>query len=98
MKKDNDIVSTLREKLRKFIRELHRLTTYVKILEFYFATALLTPNRKNYADLQILQEGNIIPEDSRMAIMGLIGSPFIMVTWCLNLLKLLEHAKSSLSI
>ena len=66
--------------------------------EFYFATALLTPNRKNYADLQILQEGNIIPEDSRMAIMGLIGSPFIMVTWCLNLLKLLERAKSSLSI
>ena len=29
---DSDIVSTLREKLRKFIRELHRLTTYVKII------------------------------------------------------------------
>ena len=30
---DNDIVSTLREKLRKFIRELHRLTLYVKLLD-----------------------------------------------------------------
>ena len=29
---DSDIVSTCREKLQKFIRELHRLTTYVKIL------------------------------------------------------------------
>jgi DNA gyrase subunit B len=29
---DDDIVSTSRENLEKFIRELHRLTTYVKIL------------------------------------------------------------------
>ena len=29
---DSDIVSTSRESLEKFIRELHRLTTYVKIL------------------------------------------------------------------
>ena len=29
---DNDIVSTLGEISRKFIRELHRLTTYVKIM------------------------------------------------------------------
>jgi len=28
---DNDIVSTSRENLEKFIRELHRLATYVKI-------------------------------------------------------------------
>ena len=30
---DNDIVSTYGEKLEKFIRELHRLTTYVKTIE-----------------------------------------------------------------
>ena len=29
---DDDIVSTSRERLEKFIRELHRVTTYVKIL------------------------------------------------------------------
>ena len=51
---DDDIVSTSREKLEKFIRELHRLTTYVKALEFYFLSALLTPNRRNYADIQSL--------------------------------------------
>ena len=31
--KDNDIVSTSREILEKFIRELHELTTHVKILD-----------------------------------------------------------------
>ena len=30
---DNDIVSTLREILRKFIRELYNLTNYMKIME-----------------------------------------------------------------
>lgn len=39
--------------------------------EFYFTRALLTNNRRNYADLQLIQEGNIIPEGERMAIMGL---------------------------
>lgn len=39
--------------------------------EFYFLKALLTPHRKNYADLQFLQEGNIVPESERMAIVGL---------------------------
>ena len=51
---DDDIVSTSREILEKFIIELHRLTTYVKALEFYFLSALLTPNRRNYADIQSL--------------------------------------------
>ena len=41
--------------------------------EFYFLRALLTDNRRNYADAQALQEGNIIPDtmNARMAIMGL---------------------------
>jgi hypothetical protein len=43
--------------------------------------ALLTDNRRNYADAQALQEGNIIPDtmDARMAIMGLISGPLIIV-------------------
>jgi hypothetical protein len=39
--------------------------------EFYFLRALLTIHRRNYASLQMLQEGNIIPEGSRLAIAGL---------------------------
>ena len=39
--------------------------------EFYFLRALLTSHKRNYADYQLLQEGNIIPEKERMAIMGL---------------------------
>jgi hypothetical protein len=39
--------------------------------EFYFLRVLLTIHRRNYASLQMLQEGNIIPEGSRLAIAGL---------------------------
>lgn len=39
--------------------------------EFYFLRAMLTESRRNYADVQLLQEGNIIPEGERLAIMGL---------------------------
>lgn len=39
--------------------------------EFTFLRAMLTENRRNYADIQARQEGSIIPEDQRMAIMGL---------------------------
>lgn len=38
--------------------------------EFYFLSALIA-GRRNYADLQLLQEGNVIPPDNRMAIMGM---------------------------
>ena len=43
----------------------------MKTLEFYFLSALLTPNRRNYADWQLVQEGNIIPESERLAVMGM---------------------------
>lgn len=41
--------------------------------EFYFLRAMLTESRRNYADVQALQEGNIIPKGigSQLAIMGL---------------------------
>lgn len=63
-----------------YLNEYTKLTgSYVKGVpcrmimknEFYFLRALLTVNRRNYADIQLIQEGNIIPENSRMAIMGL---------------------------
>lgn len=41
--------------------------------EFYFLRAMLTESRRNYADVQALQEGNVIPKGikSQLAIMGL---------------------------
>ena len=68
--------------------------------EFYFLRALLTDNRRNYADAQALQEGNIIPDTmkARMAIMGLNSSPLIMVTWCLLFTELLGKAKAMIPI
>lgn len=41
--------------------------------EFMFERAMLTESRRNYADIQTLQEGNIIPKGikSQLAIMGL---------------------------
>ena len=41
--------------------------------EFYFLSACITSNRRNYADVQVIQEGNVIPDkqSARLAIMGL---------------------------
>ena len=39
--------------------------------EFLFKTMLLTIGAKNYVDLQLVQEGNIIPEDKQLDIKGL---------------------------
>ena len=41
--------------------------------EFYFLRAMLTESRRNYADIQAVQEGNVIPKGikSQLAIMGL---------------------------
>lgn len=47
--------------------------------EFMFKSLLLTKSRKNYADLQLVQEGNIVPEDKQLDIKGLplrkVGMP-----------------------
>jgi hypothetical protein len=39
--------------------------------EFLFQRILLTRHRRNYANIQKLQEGNIVPESASMAIMGM---------------------------
>lgn len=86
-----------------YLREYTKLTgSYVEGVkcrmimknEFYFLRALLTANRRNYADCQVLQEGNIIPEGSRLAIMGLTSSPLIIGIWCLNILNCWKMLKS----
>ena len=42
--------------------------------EYTFNSALLTDNRRNYASVQVLQEGNIIP-DKQSARLGIAGMP-----------------------
>ena len=46
--------------------------------EFTFKSVLLTNHRRNYADIQEVQEGNMIPnsQKARLAVMGLTSSPF----------------------
>ena len=49
---------------------------------------MLTESRRNYADVQLVQEGNIIPEGERMAIMGL---PLNKSTLSEDVKKKLQH-------
>ena len=58
--------------------------------EFLFQRVLLTENRRNYADIQNLQEGNIIPKGikSQLAIMGL---PINKSTLSEDIKKKLQH-------
>jgi len=42
--------------------------------EFLFKRLMLTPNKKNYASLQLLQEGNVIPNNQK-ARLGVSGLP-----------------------
>ena len=39
--------------------------------EFLFKSLLLTSGRKNYSTIQVVQEGNIIPEDKQFDIKGM---------------------------
>lgn len=39
--------------------------------EFLFQRILLTPHRRNYANIQKLQEGHLVPDSNSMAIMGM---------------------------
>ena len=39
--------------------------------EFYFERVLNTDNKKNYADIQRLQEGNIVPDENALDVKGL---------------------------
>jgi hypothetical protein len=39
--------------------------------EFYFRRVLMTLNKKNYASYVFVQEGNLIPEDKRLAVSGI---------------------------
>ena len=47
----NDIVSTLREILRKFIRELHRLTTYVKTIDPFIKLSSSKRDQDNNSEM-----------------------------------------------
>ena len=48
---NNDIVSTLREILRKFIRELHRLTTYVKTIDPFIKLSSSKRDQDNNSEM-----------------------------------------------
>lgn len=39
--------------------------------EFLFSRVLLTQNKKNYASITLVQEGNVVPENARLGISGL---------------------------
>ena len=60
--------------------------------EFLFRSMFITSGKKNYADLQLLQEGNIIPEDKQLDIKGMpINKVGIPKSTSQRLMDILEY-------
>ena len=60
--------------------------------EFLFKSMFITNGKKNYADLQVLQEGNIIPEDKQLDVKGMpISKVGIPESTSQRLMDILEY-------
>lgn len=69
----------------------HRDCLLIMKNEFLFKSLFLTDGSKNYSSLQVVQEGNIVPEDKQFTITGMpmtkVGTPDEMKTKLQNLLE-----------
>lgn len=74
-----DYMDLFREQYNSNNPEKNRERILIMKNEFLFKSMLLTPGKKNYSTLQLLQEGNLIPEDKQFDIKGMpitkVGMP-----------------------
>lgn len=74
-----DYMDLFREQYNSDSPEKNRERILIMKNEFLFKSMLLTPGKKNYSTLQLLQEGNMIPENKQFDIKGMpitkVGMP-----------------------
>lgn len=74
-----DYMDLFREQYNSNSPEHDRERILIMKNEFLFKSMLLTPGKKNYSTLQLLQEGNMIPENKQFDIKGMpitkVGMP-----------------------
>lgn len=87
-----DYMDLFREQYNSNSSEKDRERILIMKNEFLFKSMLLTPGKKNYSTLQLLQEGKIIPENKQFDIKGMtiskVGTP---KSTSKQLSKLLEY-------
>ena len=67
----NDYMRKVCENTNSLLPKYHKNCAIWSKNEYYFSRLLMTTNKKNYASIMMIQEGNMVPEDEQLDVKGI---------------------------